>query len=283
MAVQAAITMYKQEMIAQFERRRSLLSMAPMKESMANGLNVVWLINGSGGDTAVTRGQNGLIPYGQTSNTQITATLVEKHAAKRITGFDVFASQGNQRQALQDASYAIIRRNMDDTILAELGNATQDYGTASTPLDLDTILGAQAALGYANVPTDEIENMYCVISPGAFVYLKKTTEFSSGDYVDVKPYNSNTGSVGSVFRWSGLNFVVSNAIVGSQTNSELLYMFHRGALGYATNTGEEQIKADYNEEQDYSWSRATIYHAAKILQDSGIIKITHDGSGFVTT
>lgn len=283
MAVQAAITVYKQEMVAQFERRRSLLSMCPMKESMKNGLNVVWLINGSGGDVAVTRGQNGLIPYGQTANTQITATLIEKHAAKRITGFDVFASQGNQTQALQDASFAIIRRNMDDTILAELGNATQDFGTASTTLDLATILGAQAVLGYNNVPTDEVENMFCVLSPGAFMYLKQTTEFSSGDYVDVKPYNSNTGAVGATFRWSGLNFIVSSAIAGAQTSSELLYMFHRSALGYATNTGEESIKANYNEEQDYSWSRATIYHAAKILQDSGIIKITHDGSGLVTT
>lgn len=282
MAVQAAITIYKQEMIAGFERRRSMLSTAPMKESMKNGLNVVWLVTSSGGAKAVTRGQNGLIPYGQNSNTQITATLVERHAPFEITGFDVFASQGNQTQALQDNSYAVIRREMDDTILTELGNATQDYGVANTPLDIATILGAQAALGYNNVDISEVDNMFCIVSPGAMVYLMQTTEFASGDYVSYMPYDGGMGAR-QIFRWSGMNFIVSTAIVGAKTTAELLYIFHRNSIGYATWLGEEKIEADYDRKQDVSWSRATIYHTAKILQDSGIVKITHDGSNFVTT
>lgn len=283
MAVSAAVTIYKQEMIAQFERRRSVLSMTCSKESMASGQSIVWLVNGSGGDSAVTRGVNGLIPYGQTSNTQVTGTLVPKYAAKRITDFDVFASQGNQTAALQTASYSIIRRDMDDTILTELANCTQDYGAAGLTLDTATILGARAALGYNDVPVGQLNNMFCAITHGAFAYLMQNTEFSNGQYMgDTLPYK-NMIDPEVPYVWSGINFIVTNAISGKQTAAELMYMFHRDAIGYATNVGEEGIAAGFNEEQKYSWSIATIFHCSKILQDSGIIKITHDGTAFVTT
>lgn len=62
MAVQAAITQYKKEMVLTYEHRRSKLSAAATKETMMNGLTVTWLVSGAGSATAVTRGQNGDIP-----------------------------------------------------------------------------------------------------------------------------------------------------------------------------------------------------------------------------
>jgi hypothetical protein len=39
-------------------------------------------------------------------------------------------------------------------------------------------------------------------------------------------------------------------------------------------------RVGYDEKQDTSWSRATIFHAAKILQNTGIVQMKHDGSAF---
>jgi hypothetical protein len=279
MSVAAAVATYRREMIMGFEARKSTLAaLATTKESMTNGLTVTFAIGSSGGATAVTRGVNGQIPYGNPSTTQVTATLVEKHAPFEMTGFNIFASQGDQKKNMQEASYAVIRRDQDDTIITELNNATQDYGTGT--LTLANVMGAVAILGNNDVPTEEIDNMFGLLSPGAYAYLMQLNTFTSADYVDMKPL---VGPTRKMLRWGGVNWVVSSRVEGKGTNAEKLYVWHRSALGYAVNMGEEKIYVGFDEKQGVSWTRAEIYHAAKILQNSGIVKITHDGSAYVAS
>jgi hypothetical protein len=278
MSVEAAMIQYRREFVASFEQRVSPLKMTATKESVISGNQATFLISGSGGDTAVTRGVNGQIPYGNPTNTQVTATLVEKHAPYELTSFNIFASQGDQKRIMQMSSMAVINRDIDLTVLAELANATQDFGSGTATLN--TVLGAQAILGNADIPIEEEDNMFCIVSPAFRAYLMQTTEFSSGDYVDVKQFG---GPARRMYRWAGINWVVSSRVTGLGTSSEICYMFHRNALGYACRVGEESVAIGYDDKQDSSWSRATTYHAAKILQNTGIVKITHDGSGFVAT
>jgi hypothetical protein len=278
MSVEAAMIQYRREFVASFEQRVSPLKAMTTKESVISGNQATFLISGSGGDTAVTRGVNGRIPYGNPTNTQVTATLVEKHAPYELTSFNIFASQGDQKRIMQMSSMAVINRDIDLTVLAELANATQDFGSGTATLN--TVLGAQAILGNADVPIEEEDNMFCIISPAFRAYLMQTTEFASGDYADVKQFG---GPARRMWRWAGINWAVSSRVTGLGTSSEICYMFHRNALGYAVRVGEETVAIGYDDKQDSSWSRATTYHAAKILQNTGIVKITHDGSGFVAT
>lgn len=278
MAIEAAVIQYRQDLVPAFEQRMSMLRNATTKEMVRSGNQATFLVSGAQGDTATTRGTNGLIAYNNPQNSQITATLVEKHAAYKLTGFNVFASQGDQVKVMRNASISVINRDIDLTILAELANATQDFGTGT--LTLSTVLGAVAALGNNDVPTEDIDNMWGVISPAARAYIMQTTEATSRDYVDVQPL---VGPSRKVWRWAGVNWIVTSLITGKAGASELLYVWHRDALGYAINIGEDKIFAGYDEQQGYSWSRAEVFHGAKILQDTGIIKITHDGSAFVTT
>jgi len=279
MTVAAQLATYRKEFIQAFEARKSdLASVAVTKETMVSGLTATFLVSGSGGASAVTRGQNGLIPYGQTANNQVTATLVEKHAPFERTGFDIFASQGDQKRIMQEGSMAVIKRDMDDTIIAELANATQDFGTGT--LTLATVLGAVAILGNNDVPTEEMDKMFGLLSPAAYAYLMQLNTFTSSDYIDIKPL---AGPTRRMLRWAGVNWMVSSRIAGKGTANELLYVWHKDAIGYAVNTGEDKVFAGYDEKQDTSWTRATVYHAAKILQNSGIVKITHNGSAIVAT
>lgn len=278
MAIEAAMIQYRKEFVGAFEQRVSLLKAMTTKESVISGNQATFLVSGSGSDTAVTRGTNGLIPYGNPTNSQVTGTLVEKHAPYELTGFNIFASQGDQKRVMQMNSMAVINRDIDLTLLAELANATQDFGTGTA--SLATVTGAQAILGNADIPVEDENNMFAIISPAFRGYLMQTTEFASGDYVDVKPFG---GPARKMFRWMGINWAVSSRVTGLGTASEICYMFHRDAIGYAVNVGEEKISIGYDEKQDISWSRATVYHAGKILQNTGIVKITHDGSAFVAT
>lgn len=278
MAVEAAMTRYRKEFVAAFEQDVSLLKTSATKESMTDGLTATFLVSGSGSDTAVTRGTNGQIPYGNPTNTQVAATLVEKHAGYELTGFNIFASQGDQTRIMQMASMNVINRDIDLTILTELANATQDYGSGTA--SVATVAGAKAILGNGQVRTWEADNMFGVVSPAFMAYLMQTTEFASADYVDVKPFS---GPPRRMLRWFGINWIENPLVTGVGTASEICYIYHRAALGYAVRVSEEKIAIGYDDKQDTSWSRATTYHAAKILQNTGIVKITHDGSAFVAT
>jgi len=276
MTVEAAKTQYREQFISAFETRISIFRTMATKEVMRSGNQATFLVSGSGSDTAVTRGVNGMIPYGNPTNTQVSATLVEKHAPYELTQFNIFASQGDQKRIMQMNSMAVINRDIDSTCLTELASATIDTG-ASTTASLAMVEKSKAYLGAQSVPIEEEDNMFGVISPGFRAYLMQTTERVSGDYVDIKPFN---GPTRRMWRWDGINWWVTSQISGLGTATELCYMFHRDAFGYAVNIGEDSVELGYDPKQHSSWSRATIYHAAKILQNTGIVQMKHDGSAF---
>jgi len=55
-------------------------------------------------------------------------------------------------------------------------------------------------------------------------------------------------------------------------------MYHKNSLGHAADTSSIQSFVGYNDEHDYSYARCSLYMGAKLLQNSGIVVITHDGS-----
>ncbi len=279
MAVQAAITQFRQETVAQFEQKVSRLRGSTTPEMMKQGLTATFLVSGSNGDTATTRGANGDISYGGPQNSQVNIVLKERHAAKELTGFDVFASQGDQAGGLKRMVQNIMRRDVDLSILAALAAATQDWGTGT--FDLKTVQGAVAILGNNQVDIDEEENMFGVVSPSAWAYMLGISEFANAQYVKIQPFA--TGAWQMYRRWAGINWIQSPLVTGVGTASELCYIYHRAALGWAGNLTEEKVYAGFEEKQGKSWARAELYHEAGLLQNSGVIKVTHDGSEFVAT
>ena len=272
MAETAYTIQYRSEYIPGFEQHKSLLTECVTTESVIKGNQATFLVADSGGAVTSTRGQNGLIPSRGDNNTQLTATLTEEHDLVKKTGFNVFASQGDQRRIMQQTSYGTVSRKRDAQILTALSAATQTQGAAATAT-LRMFTRAKAILGNNAVPNDG--NICCVISPAAHAYLNETKEFTSADYVNDKHL---AGSASNMFRWAGMTFIEHPNISGIGTDAEIMYVFHKSAIGHAVDTSGMQVFAGYDEEQDYSFARCTMYMGAKLLQSSGAVKITHDGS-----
>ena len=76
----AFIAVDREDHIAAFEQTVSVLRMTCVREAVIKGNQAIFLVSGSGGLSAVTRGLNGLIPYNTVENTQNTCVLQEKHA-----------------------------------------------------------------------------------------------------------------------------------------------------------------------------------------------------------
>lgn len=279
MADSAFQTQYRQEHVAVFEQNYSMLRATCVQEAVIKGNSAVFLVSGSGGLSAVTRGVNGLIPYSTVENVQNTCTLVEYHAPYERTGFNIFASQGDQRRIMQNASVAVLNRNIDQVILDELDTATLTTGSA-TKANLALVMKSLVILGNNEVPTNEEDNMFAVISPAFLGYLMQTTEFASADYVEVKPFS---GPVRRMRRWAGINWLLHPNVPGVGTSSESCFLYHKNAIGHAANSKEMAVLVDYDGKQDLSWSRATLFHGAKKLQNSGIVKMVHDGSEYVAS
>lgn len=280
MAASAAMIQYRQEFISAFEQRESMLRSAVTRESVIKGNQAVFLVAGSNASTPTTRGLNGLIPARSDDLTQYTATLVEWHDLVQRTGFNVFISQGDARRIMQETTMGVINRKIDADILSELDQTTLDAGNTATALTLNKIAHARAILGNNDVPIDEIDNMFFVISPAAEAYLMQVKEFASADYVDVKPL---TGPARKYRQWFGFNWIVHPNVSGAGTAAEKLFAFHRKAIGHAVAKDDIQSPIGYHEEQDYSWARCSVFMGSKLLQNSGIVRINHDGSAFAST
>jgi hypothetical protein len=275
----AFMTQYRNEHIAAFEQNYSMLRVCCVQEAVIRGNTAVFLVSGSGGLSAVTRGQNGYIPYATPENVQNSCVLQEYHAPYERTGFNIFASQGDQRRIMQLASVAVLNRNIDQLIINQLDTATLTTGTVGQKATLNMIIKARTILGNNEVPLWDEDNMFAVITPAFEGYLMQASEFTSADYVDVKPF---VGPAKKMRRWMGVNWFVHPNLTGNGTASEKCYMFHKNSMGHAANSKEMAVEVDYDRKQDLSWSRATLFHNAKLLQNGGIVQMLHDGSEYVS-
>lgn len=275
MAESAFQIQYRQEFIAGFEQTQSLIRDTVTTEAVIKGNQATFLVADSGDATPVTRGLNGLIPGRADNLTQNTATLVEWHDKPIKTGFNIFASQGDQRRIMQHTCMAVMNRKMDQDIITELNNnATQDTGAAQQA-SLSLVTYATTILGNNEVPMDG--NITALITPAFHAYLLQTKEFASADYINNKPFTNTL----TMFRWAGVNFIVHPNLPGKATAAEKCFFYHKNAIGHAIDSAGLAMKVGFNDEHDYSWALCTVYMGPKLLQNSGVVVVTHDGSAFV--
>lgn len=282
MADTAFQVQYRQEFIQGFEQRQSLMRQSVTTEAVIKGNQATFLVADSGSAVAVTRGVNGLIPARADNLSQPVATLQEWHDLVRKTGFNVFASQGDQRAVMQQTTMGVINRKVDSDIITELNTATQDTGATATA-SLSMIVRAIAILGNNAVPFDG--NIWGAITPGFLAYLMQVSEFSNADYVSVMPADGGNApnwkdQVG-FYRWMNINWFVHPNLPGVGTSAEKCFVYHSTAIGHAANTSGISSVVGYNDEQDYSYARCSMFMGAKLLQNSGVMVLNHDGSAFV--
>lgn len=280
MAESAAQTQYRAEFVKGFEQRQSLLRDSVTTEAVIKGNTATFLIADSGAAVATTRGLNGLIQARADNLTQTSATLAEWHDLVRKTDFNIFISQGNQRAIMQQTTMAVVNRKIDADILAAMltGTITWNSGTATTA-SLSTVMKAKTKLGNAGIPWDS--NLYAVISPAFEGYLMQVKEFASREYVDGPPSKNADPAWRDkpiMYFWLGVNWIVHPNVSGVGTSTEYCFMYHKSALGHGIDKDNIQTPIGFNEEQGYSWARCSVHMGTALLQNTGVVEMTHDGS-----
>jgi hypothetical protein len=275
MAESAPQIQYRQEIVATFEEGTSWLRQTTVTEAVIKGNQATFLVAGSGNAAATTRGINGLIPARNDDMSQPVVSLVEWHDLCRKSRFNIFQSQGDQRSLMQQTTRKVLNRRIDADIIGQLDTATSNIGAAST-FSLSAPAKALTTLGENEVPVEEEDKMWAVATPAVRGYIMQIPEATKIDYVEMKYL---TGPARRVMRWAGFNWIFHPNLTGVGTASEKCYFYHRDAMGSAFDSGEGLNTAiGYNDEQDYSYARASSFTGAKLLQQSGIVQFLHDAS-----
>lgn len=277
MADSAYQTMYRNEFIAGFEKRQSLARHTVTTEYEEKGGSAVFLVADSGSATAVTRGINGDIPTRPDNLNQYTATMAEWHDVPERTGFNIFASQGDGRRIMQETSMSVINRKVDSDIHTALSAATLSWnGGSATTASLASVSKAIGIL--RNNFADQDDEIYALITPAYHMYLMTLAQFTSADYVNTKPFEGVAKS--KAFNWFGVNWIVDAGLSGAGSANAKCYMYNRKAIGHAINTAGIQTLVGYDDKNDKSWCRATVYMGSKLLQNSGVVVMHHNDSAY---
>ncbi len=273
MADSAFQRQYRQEFIAGFEKRQTLVRHTVITETEVNGNEAIFLVADSGGATAVTRGINGDIPTRPDNLNQFTATLKEWHDVPERTNFNIFASQGDGRRIMQHTCMAVINRKIDKDIHEALELATNTWGGAAVATLL-LVTTAKTMLGNAFATKDA--PVYALITPAYHGYLMGLNQFTSADHISAKPFEGVDKSY--AFNWYGVNWIVDADLPGVGTSDATCFMYSQNAIGHACDTTTMQTYVGYDDKNDKSWARCSTYMGSKLLQNSGVIKMRHDDS-----
>jgi len=281
MADTAFQTQYRDEFIAGFEQSQSLLRDCVTTEAVIKGNTAVFLVADSGGAEAQTRGVNSIIQARADDNEQLSCTLNEWHDLVRKTGFNVFGSQGNQREIMQKTSMGVINRKIDSLIITELDATTVTIGSASTIPDVSLFQHARVKLTNASVPWDS--NITLLAQPSFLSFLEEAPEFASAEYVEVRPFagsdqNPSWRDKPMAYKWRNCLLIEHPNLPGKGTSSEKSFLFHKSAIGHAVDAAGLKTPVGYDEEQDYSYARCSVFMGSKLLQAAGVVEIAHDGS-----
>lgn len=276
MADTAAQIQYRQEFIPAFEQGTSWLKATVTSEAMIQGNQAMFLVAGSGGATAVTRGLSGNIPPRVDSLNQVPTTLVEWHDKPQRTEFNIFGSQGNGREIMQKSTIKVLNRKVDQDIIGALAGASFSLGAAQI-ITIGMVGRVLAHLDNQDVDTTEEDNMFFVATPAVRSYLMQVPEFSKAEYVEIKTFE---GAVRRFRRWAGFQWIFHPHLPGVATSNASCFAFHRAAVGHAMNSKDMDVRSGFNEEQAYYWARSSIFMGSSLLQNAGIVVVPHNDSAY---
>lgn len=283
MAESSPATLYSAEFIDTFEVGVTFLRDTITTEGVAKGNSFVFATGGTNGATAVTRGINGLIPARAVDQTQYTCTLTPWYDVQEVTDFNEFQSQASIRRKMAKDQLIVLNRKMDEEIITQLATATQFTSLTAATANPGMFSTAQSILTSAGVPWNEIT---AAVTPACMKYLMDSDKFAKqGEWIDHFPWMDGGPAFKNtrqIYNWLGLNFIVCNNLTNLNTSSEVCYVYHRNAVGHAIGKTPEGI-VDFDKRNQFHFALASMYTGAKMLQNTGVVAIRHDGSGVAAT
>ncbi|MEM8973970.1 MAG: phage capsid protein [Pseudomonadota bacterium] len=271
---------YSREFIRSFNQSVSLLSDRCTEEAMSFGRSATFDVADLGGDLA-QRSIDGRLPRLTSNDTQPVCTLEEYGGKMEVTSFEKFTSQSNEREKMYAKMMARANRRLDKNLITELDNASTQYDSGNNPhtLNVDTLTDIVADLAQNEVDISP-EDVTFLCTPKAARQIKKSAQYSSQDYVNVKPYSEGDqltyGNKRQIRVFADIGLITSPLLPGMGTNAAKCFIFHRNAVGCAKPTEQMITTAGWDDQDHFHYCSSSIKLGHKILQNGGIFEVVHD-------
>ena len=129
---------------------------------------------------------------------------------------------------------------------------------------------------YADI--DPSMEIFALITPAFYAYLTDLPSFASADYVQDKRFEGTRKD--KAFTWWGVTWIVDAGLPGAGTASASCFMYAKSAIGHAMHFDGIETEIGYDGKQAKSWARATGHFGSKLLQNSGVVEMTHNDSAY---
>lgn len=282
MAANAYQTLYIEEFIQAFSKTKSRLRDTVFNKIMIKGNQAIFLVFDESGESYNTRGSTGLLTATPLNQTQNTCTLLPKYKKYTINDFDEFASQGDVRQMMYEAVSSVLNRAIDEEVQTALATGSVTIGTSGvTHADTELIARITTILGNANANVNGEAEITGLVTPAFANYLAQTTEFGNQLYNSRRMLpNNDMGLMQGYmpFTYWGINWVVDANLPNTGLVNEQCYFYNKRAIGHAMNSKDITFRTGENDEDLFFYAVGRIFTGAKLLQNSGVVKVTHDGS-----
>ena len=109
--------------------------------------------------------------------------------------------------------------------------------------------------------------------------LQNIKGYTSAEYVSTKPLETGGNQYDGnrkIKNWLNVGWIVHPNLTGAGSASCTCSLVHRRAFGLAMPTGQIKYSAGYDDQDHYHYASATLKGAAKVLQNTGILKFLHN-------
>jgi hypothetical protein len=265
---------YSDEWYPDFERTTSLLKQCVNTRGIVRAKTVTFdTVDVTG--RADTRLRDGKIPTSRPETAQLSKDLEEHYKKYQIDDWDLFRNNSQYRKMMSDKALAVVNREVDMQIIAELDTTTAEYsGSAITGSAIGDFLGIVKAIRENDVPSGD-GKLWGLISPALDMQMMRIDQYVSSRYIDMKPMVDGAKMIGQARSWLGVNWLVHTGLTGFGGALAQGYVFHESAVGHMDD-GNPTFMAGTNDEDDYHWCWARVRHCAKVVQPRGVLRFYHN-------
>lgn len=277
MTMQAPVTFvteFESGIEREFQRTSTKLLSTIRTKRNVKASNARFHVAGLG--TAAKKTRGGDIPMMNADRRQVTVTLETNYAGDYIEEEDLEQMAHDDRDEAVFAGAGALGRKADDIIMTAMAAATTVVAAAG-PMSTSIAAQANVALQNNDVPFDK--QLYGIVSPGAYNWLKASKQFSNKDYIGEADLPFMSMSEWTF--WNGIYWMPHAGVPGVATAAAQGFVYHSRAIAAAVG---HDVRATIDWENKKShWSVNNRFRmGAAILMNRGIVRFTYTDNTFPT-
>ena len=286
----AFIRQYEADVHDVFQREGGYLRPAVRMKTGVVGKSTTFQKAGKG--TATTKARHGVITPMNQSHTAIECPISDFYAPDWVDNLDEAKTNIDERGVIARGGAWAIGRKVDSQILTELDTTTQ------TAVTITVTSKATIRAGFAtwtkNVWANDVPNdgmVFGCMTPTLWAQAELLDEFSSADWVNMKPYVEGMPTSGKFKDWKGVKWIMHTDCPGIGTATAKGFCWHKMGIGYAAgahannNAENDAVRADiwWSGERQSHLITHCMSGGAKLIDDTGVIEATWNDTTAIAT